>query len=213
MKPNSPTPPEWTCWLCSQSKTEKPQNGHRRAYAEHIAKNPASAAWLHPADFLKHKKASHPAPSEAGLLAWSDPAKPNEECRYNHSIAQTPFGRFLLTWKGWKDDPGYGFDETPWKEIEYRGWDSVEAAQKWAEEEMLRRIAAFRPAAQPTPKGTAEVLREVVGTLHKVRRSMADTGKDFFIDSAQRAFPLICDINTNLTALLARLESEGEWDL
>lgn len=73
-------------------------------------------------------------------LEWTDPTSPNNECHYNHCIADTPFGRFLLTRKGWKDDPGYGFDETPWGIVEYRGWGSIEAAQEWAAQEMSRRI-------------------------------------------------------------------------
>ncbi len=77
-------------------------------------------------------------------LLWSPSAKANDQCRYNHSICETPFGRFLLTWKGWKTEPydmGIGFDETPWGDAEYRGWTSVDEAQNWAAEEMSRRIA------------------------------------------------------------------------
>jgi len=75
-------------------------------------------------------------------LEWSEQRAPNADCHYNHVIADTPFGRFLLTWKGWKDDPGYGFDETPWGEVEYHGWYAVEEAQEWAAKEMVRRIEA-----------------------------------------------------------------------
>lgn len=73
-------------------------------------------------------------------LAWSPPAPPCEECRYNHTRAATPFGPFLLTWKGWKEHDSPGFDETPWGEVEYHGWNTVEDAQAWAESEMERRI-------------------------------------------------------------------------
>jgi len=76
-------------------------------------------------------------------LDWSEPANPNDHCTYTHTIAETPFGRFLLTWKGWKESPDYGFDETPWNAIEYRGWGSVEEAQAWAGKEMKRRIDAL----------------------------------------------------------------------
>ena len=72
-------------------------------------------------------------------LNWSTPSPPNEKYHYDHTIAETPFGRFLLTWKGWKDNPGYGFDETPWNEIEYHDWDNVEEAQRWAEQEIYRK--------------------------------------------------------------------------
>ena len=76
-------------------------------------------------------------------LEWSEPASPNEYCSYDHTIAETPFGRFLLTGKGWKESPDYGFDETPWNAIEYRGWGSVEEAQAWASKEMARRVDAL----------------------------------------------------------------------
>ena len=73
-------------------------------------------------------------------LAWSAPAPSCEECRYDHTRAETPFGTFLLTWKGWKEYDSPGFDETPWGEVVYNGWNTVEEAQAWAESEMERRI-------------------------------------------------------------------------
>ena len=75
-------------------------------------------------------------------LVWSENREANNECCYNHCIAETPFGRFLLTWKGWKERPtdGMGFDETPWDDVWYDGWDSVEDAQKEAEEMLLNKI-------------------------------------------------------------------------
>jgi hypothetical protein len=73
-------------------------------------------------------------------LTWADPSPPTPECHYNHTISETPFGRFLLTWKGWKEYPDYGFDETPWGEGECKGWNSVEDAQEWASQEMQRRV-------------------------------------------------------------------------
>ena len=82
-------------------------------------------------------------PLEASVsLEWTEQIAPNEECSYNHTKAETPFGRFLLTWKGWKDYPDYGFDETPWGGVEYHGWGTVEEAQEWAAKEMWRRISA-----------------------------------------------------------------------
>lgn len=73
---------------------------------------------------------------------WSEPAPPDDTCYYHHTRAQTPFGDFLLTWKGWKDKPDYGFDETPWCLFggEYHGWNSIQEAQDWAEKEMGRRV-------------------------------------------------------------------------
>ena len=74
-------------------------------------------------------------------LNWSKPSPPCSGCCYDHVIGETPFGRFLLTWKSWKEpwNMGMGFDETPWGEVIYDGWDSVEEAQLWAESEMRKR--------------------------------------------------------------------------
>ena len=83
-------------------------------------------------------------------LIWTEPAPPGNGCYYDHAIAETPFGRFLLTWKSWKDDPGYGFDETPWGEVEYHGWNAVAEAQKWAAEEMARRIGRCYESNDPS---------------------------------------------------------------
>lgn len=46
-------------------------------------------------------------PSGAGALTWSRLFDPNEECRYDHCYADTPFGRYQIEWKGWKDSPGF----------------------------------------------------------------------------------------------------------
>ncbi len=77
-------------------------------------------------------------------LTWSEVSPPNEDCHYTHTKAETPFGVFLLTWKGWKEHMDCGFDETPWGEVVYLGWNTVESAQKWASEETSRRIAGFK---------------------------------------------------------------------
>lgn len=77
-------------------------------------------------------------------LSWSEPAPPCKACPYDHTRAETPFGSFLLTWKGWKtepwQDPQMSFDETPWGEGVWGDWDTIEEAQKWAAEEMEKRI-------------------------------------------------------------------------
>ena len=47
-------------------------------------------------------------------LEWSEVKEPNSECSYHHVTATTPFGDFLITWKGWKEYPEPTIDETPW---------------------------------------------------------------------------------------------------
>ena len=76
-------------------------------------------------------------------LEWTENRPPlRDVCSYDHCIAETPFGRFLLTWKGWKThwSGGLGFDETPWDEVAYHGWTSIDDAKKWAADEMEKRV-------------------------------------------------------------------------
>jgi hypothetical protein len=74
-----------------------------------------------------------------------------------------------------------------------------------------------RPAAQPTPKGTAEVLREVqelmrvsagliIDELQRAKRFTAISNSAAWADKEKRLKAHL----TKLRALLARLESEGE---
>jgi hypothetical protein len=88
------------------------------------------------------------------LLAWSDEKPPQEEgCRYNHVTAETPFGRFLISWKGWKTYPGYTIDEGPVACNFYTG-DSLEESKAEAQRlysDALR--AATRAACDEPPAG------------------------------------------------------------
>lgn len=71
-------------------------------------------------------------------LVWSEEQEPSEKIGYNHVIAETPMGRFLITWKGWKTTTeGRCIDETPWGEFggtEHTLDDAKALAQKlWNE--------------------------------------------------------------------------------
>lgn len=59
-------------------------------------------------------------------LEWSDAQPPNNTIHYNHVTAQTPLGRFLITWKGWKTFDCPTIEETPWG-----GVNGVERTQIW----------------------------------------------------------------------------------
>ena len=74
-------------------------------------------------------------------LVWSDVTEPNRSVPYHHVIAETPFGRFLITWKGWKDNDFPTIDETPWHEWSGVG-TSVEDAKAMAEAEYKKRVLA-----------------------------------------------------------------------
>lgn len=75
-----------------------------------------------------------PSPSaevarDAARLEWSAEMNPNSECGYNHVTAQTPFGRILITWKGWKDYPSPTVDEHPVEGYFYVGHDVKDAKE------------------------------------------------------------------------------------
>jgi hypothetical protein len=98
-------------------------------------------------------------------LFWTDNRPPSGECRYDHCIAETPFGRFLLTWKGWKADwqNNLGFDETPWDEVVYNhNCNSLEAAKQWAADELEKRIKLLlveQPVPQPVSQPVLDALK------------------------------------------------------
>ena len=79
--------------------------------------------------------------SDISALKWSEEREPNDEVSYDHVKAETPFGRFLITWKGWKDHDSPTVDETPWGDY----WDSfcsVEDAKEACFKEYKARIRA-----------------------------------------------------------------------
>jgi len=61
-------------------------------------------------------------------IAWTEKLPPNEQVSYDYVIGITPFGRFLITWKGWKEDDAFCIDESPWGEWIYGG-SSLEGAK------------------------------------------------------------------------------------
>lgn len=73
----------------------------------------------------------------ATTLEWSEEAPPNKDISYTHVIAETPMGRIVIEWKGWKEYPNFDTN-MPWGEyIAYLGFDlesAKEAVQKaWSE--------------------------------------------------------------------------------
>jgi len=72
-------------------------------------------------------------------LEWSAHRPPDEQCRYDHTEAETPFGRFLITWKGWKEYSRPTIDEAPWGDI-YESFSSVAEAKAAAESQFSSRV-------------------------------------------------------------------------
>jgi hypothetical protein len=87
---------------------------------------------------------AHPVHALVMCLTWSENFPPNNECSYDHCYSVTPFGRFLLTWKSWKNEPwqdmGITFDDTPWGEFFVGGWRTIEQAKAAAQAEFSTRV-------------------------------------------------------------------------
>lgn len=72
-------------------------------------------------------------------IQWTPISEPTEEIRYHHVIAHTPFGWFLITWKGWKLYDSYVVDGTPWGDW-YASFSTLDEAKMACGAEFNRRV-------------------------------------------------------------------------
>lgn len=80
-------------------------------------------------------------------LEWSESRRPNDECYYDHCVAETPFGRFQITWKSWKERPCPSIDKTPWDD--WGGcYDTLPDAKEAAQEQFEAKLAECQEATQ-----------------------------------------------------------------
>jgi hypothetical protein len=88
---------------------------------------------------------------EGPILQWTENMPPSEGCRYDHCIAETPFGQFRISWKGWKQFDSPTVDETPWGDW-HNAFNSVDEAKAACQKEMDERLARWAHlAASPAP--------------------------------------------------------------
>ena len=98
----------------------------------------------------KHKqaitaiKAALEAKDEPVAIKWEKDA--DKECHYNNWVGITPFGKILITWKGWKEYHDACVDEFPGGFEAYGLPDDVKAA---CEVEYLRRLYTTPPQRKP----------------------------------------------------------------
>jgi hypothetical protein len=85
---------------------------------------------------------------EGPSLQWTDNMPPSEACRYDHCTAETPFGRFLITWKSWKEYDDPTVDETPWGDW-YAAFNSVDDAKAACQQGMNERLTRCGTPATP----------------------------------------------------------------
>jgi hypothetical protein len=145
-------------WRRRDGKVVTIERLHRYTFwTADIAYNPDGVCRVSPSpspyDLIELVKQSEQVEPLSSGLQWTENRQPNEECRYSHCIAETPFGRFLITWKGWKryDDPTV--DETPWGDW-YGVFNSVDEAKAACQREFdvkVKACAALSTSTQSNP--------------------------------------------------------------
>ena len=108
------------------------------------------------------------AKDEPVAIKWEKDA--DKECRYNNWVGITPFGKILITWKGWKEYHDACVDEFPGGFEAYGLPDDVKAA---CEVEYLRRLYTTPPQRKPL---TDEEITEIFSTTK---------GLDFYLNFAR----------------------------
>ena len=70
-------------------------------------------------------------------MNWTELKPPTEnESYYDHTVCETPLGKFRIEWKSWKESPDYGVE----LEGNYIGTDySLEEAKKSALEHLIKK--------------------------------------------------------------------------
>jgi hypothetical protein len=108
------------------------------------------------------------------ILQWTERLPPDENCLYDHCVAYTPFGQFLITWKSWKTD-WPTVDETPWGDYECTS-SSLEKAKAACQQAMNDRLEQWFLRACPTtgPNRQAEQLLEPTLT-EKIAKDMSES--------------------------------------
>ena len=91
-----------------------------------------------------HAMPKQEAKDEPVAIKWEKDA--DKECKYNNWVGTTPFGRILITWKGWKEYHDACVDEFPGDFQFYGLPDEVKAA---CESEYLRRLYTNPPQRKP----------------------------------------------------------------
>jgi hypothetical protein len=75
------------------------------------------------------------------MIKWLAEKDPDKTCGYNNVVGETPFGRFLITWKGWKEWPTYTVDDAPIDVVGFCG-SSLDEAKEHCDVEYAKLIDA-----------------------------------------------------------------------
>lgn len=119
-------------------------------------------------------------------LKWSEERQPCEDCRYNHCVAETPFGKFVISWKGWKEYPTVAVDEAPFGDW-FECWNSVEDAKAACQAEYSRRLADAIDSALAQPEPTDDRVGQLEAELERERLRLAACGVVAMADTPESA--------------------------
>ena len=126
---------------------------------------------------------------EGLILQWRENMPPSEDCRYDHCIAETPFGRFLISWKGWKQFDSPIAEERPWGDW-YGTFNSVDAAKAACQEKMDKRLHEINRSPAPAAPEVGEVA-ELADRLGWIATQLGDIGWSDDSASVARAATLL----------------------
>lgn len=65
-------------------------------------------------------------------LEWSEEKVSNKDVKYNHVIAETPFGRFVIAWKS---NDSFDVMESPLEPENYKFFSTLEQAKESCQED------------------------------------------------------------------------------
>lgn len=106
--------------------------------------------WLMPND-SRFKKANEALSimravqvGEPQAIRWT--LNGDKQCGYNNWLGETPLGRILITWKGWKENHDASVDEFPGDIPAIYG--DPEGVKMLAEQEFYRRLALSAPPTE-----------------------------------------------------------------
>lgn len=67
-------------------------------------------------------------------MKWTKETEPTNEIPYSHVKLETPIGEFIITWKGWKENPSYDVEcENEWIGSNF----DLDSAKSLAEDHIL----------------------------------------------------------------------------
>ena len=72
-------------------------------------------------------------------IVWGEAKSPNNKCSYDHCVGKSPLGKWLITWKSWKEQKSFDIDESPFGYVGGYG-DTLEEAQQIAQKEFEQKI-------------------------------------------------------------------------